>query len=581
MRGVTKEISSTSAAFAFFDHLACARGLFFQNPIKRVSAWELSEVHPALCAIDDLQRKGYYLAGFISYEAGYALLDIPFEADKMSNVPLIDFYAFETVEERTLGPSSDGGFFNFQCSETFSSYQVKFNQIQEHLHSGNSYQVNLTFQNTCQSQGRLEDLYYKLSQAQPVSYGMWANLPEMQILSLSPELFFNKTKTHLLTKPMKGTLGIHERIKDLDKDHYDKLYAENVMIVDLLRNDFAKIVDPCSIRVDKLMELEQYPTLQQLVSTISGTVDVTLPFSTIIKGLFPCGSITGAPKRRTMELIRDIESRPRGIYTGTIGYITPENDMRFSVAIRTLVKEKEKWSYGVGGGIVVQSTAQDEFNEAQSKASFIARANTFSLIETMLYNGSYIENEGEHLERIMKSARVFRFSVDDHLIRQKLMDAVREKNQPYKVRLLVDQSGQISVETSLIAPLPSVMKVRFSKTHTTSTDIFLKHKTTQRYLYEQEWQKAQRTGFYEVLFLNEKDHVTEASRHNVFILKQNRWYTPPIEDGLLPGIERQKTIERLDAEEKHLLYEDILTSEKILLTNSIRGAVEVVLESTP
>lgn len=124
------------------------------------------------------------------------------------------------------------------------------------------------------------------------------------------------------------------------------------------------------------------------------------------------------------------------------------------------------------------------------------------------------------------------------------------------------------------------MKVRFSKTHTTSTDIFLKHKTTQRYLYEQEWQKAQRTGFYEVL-LNEKDHVTEASRHNVFILKQNRWYTPPIEDGLLPGIERQKTIERLDAEEKHLLYEDILTSEKILLTNSIRGAVEVVLESTP
>jgi para-aminobenzoate synthetase / 4-amino-4-deoxychorismate lyase len=571
--------------FSFFDHLTPGPIVSFKHPSVRIVAYQQSEILDALTKIDRLREKGFYLAGYISYEAGYALLNIDPISKVDNKAPLLDFYTFSTIHHvpQIRDEQSSPVFHSFTSSLQTSEYSDIFSKAYQFLVAGESYQINLTFQNSCKSQGSLNSLYQMLARAQPVSYGVCAETVDLKILSVSPELFFKKTGEKLTTKPMKGTFAHEEENPLLDKtsEKYKKLFAENVMIVDLLRNDFSQIADPTTVHVDHLMEVESYPSLNQLVSTLTGQVEVETRFSQIISKLFPCGSITGAPKKRTLELIRDLEKSPRGIYTGCIGYITPTNDMQFNVAIRTLVGDGKNWSYGVGGGVIIGSTPVAEYEEALLKSRFLQKnQNDFSVFETMYFDGAQIPLLDEHLLRAEQSALNFSIPFEKQKIQNSLAKKLLEFQRPQRVRLELSQT-ETSIQVEKIIPLGNNLKITISPEITDSQDILYKHKTSMRRMYDSEWKKAQEQGFYDVLFVNEKGHITEASRHNIFIQQWGKWYTPPLSDGLLPGIQRQHEIRRLQAEEKSFTHQELLGCEKIVLTNALRGKVEVILEGRP
>ncbi|MDX2346474.1 MAG: aminodeoxychorismate synthase component I [Legionella sp.] len=365
-------------------------GLLFSEPFHEVVCWDAKSLHQSLADLDALRRDGYYLAGCLSYEAGYVLRGLS-QLLETPTFPLMHFFAFKAPENLNtseinafLGkPRGVGSLANYQqtvinnihLNITKSEYNKKFSRIKQHITAGDTYQVNLTTKYAFDIKGSSRGLYRALRERQKVAYSALLEMPNYEILSLSPELFFSKTNHKMHVKPMKGTMP---RDVDLirDKANQDflrtdlKSRAENIIIVDLLRNDLSAISKPGSVQVSKLLDVESYETVHQMTSSIESEVDVDLSFSEIIHALFPCGSITGAPKRRTMEIIHALERAPRHVYTGAIGYITPQNNMSFNVPIRTVLCQNGRGELGVGGGIVYDSTMQSEFEEVQLKAKF-------------------------------------------------------------------------------------------------------------------------------------------------------------------------------------------------------------------
>jgi len=365
------------------QHLAHP-AMLFEAPEARIFATKQNEVQEALQKIDAWKNQGYYLAGYISFEAAYALLDLP--CPWQNQWPLVDFYVFEKPRylsrqavDSYLG--EDKGHINeVNLMVDDQAYAAQFAKVHHHLRQGDTYQVNLTSSYHFAQQGSARALYNTLRQRQQVSYSALLELEGASILSLSPELFFKKTGDKLTTKPMKGTMPRALDNEEKDKANADflltdeKSRAENTIVVDLLRNDVARIADTGSVQVPELLKVEQYQTVYQMTSTIEGLIDVNMPFADIIHALFPCGSITGAPKKSTVSLISQIEEGPREVYTGSIGYITPDNDMCFNVPIRTALCRGEQGVLGVGGGIVMDSKLHDEFQEMQLKAQFLIGA---------------------------------------------------------------------------------------------------------------------------------------------------------------------------------------------------------------
>ena len=356
-------------------------GLLFSEPCDEVVCWHAAQLDESLAHVDALRRQGYYLAGCLSYEAGYALRGLTALSQEADIYPLLHFFAFKSPQKLTaldinqyLG-HEDALIDSIKLNISAAAYGQAFNQIKQHIRTGDTYQVNLTAKYKFNFEGSTRALYRQLRARQTVAYSALMHMPGYDILSLSPELFFSKMNTTMRAKPMKGTMP---RAADAVEDEVNyeflktdpKSMAENTMIVDLLRNDLSAISKPGSVHVSRLLEVERYETVHQMTSCIQSEVERDLPFASIIQHLFPCGSITGAPKRRTMEIIRDLESEPRHIYTGAIGYITPENNMCFNVPIRTLLRRGSQGELGVGGGIVHDSTEQAEFEEMQLKARF-------------------------------------------------------------------------------------------------------------------------------------------------------------------------------------------------------------------
>ncbi len=575
------DTSSVNHTTFVFPETLSGNPLILRQPVERIVAFESKDVLRALRTIDArIAQKKYYLAGAICYEVGSILLDLP-HSDAKQLAPLIDFYVFEgPSKDRPPLSQSPSAICNFSAPREFTSYQQGFEKVQGHIKAGDTYQVNYTFNNSCQSVGNSYDLFEKLRHIQPSKYSVYAQTADHHIVSLSPELFFAKIENRITTKPMKGTLPADVQIIPATLE--EKLRAENLMIVDLLRNDLARIARPATVRVDKLMEIEEYPTLRQIVSTISAELEPTVLFSQILHALFPCGSITGAPKRRTMEIIGEVESGPRGLYTGTIGYITPNGDMQFNVAIRTLWGANSQWSYGIGGGVVYDSKVLDEYEEALLKARFLKISNqNFHIFETLR-----VESDGtfhgleDHLARLEKSAEYFGFPTDEVKIRERLREALNlsvEKNVQIRLRLAISADGEIQIDTQTYPQLSphGELKVRFSMRETDPSDVFLRHKTSNRDLYDSEWKLAINDGFYDILFKNSKQEVTEASRHNIFIRKKDQWFTPALECGLLPGTERARQIVIKDAKEKILYASDLLEADEVVLTNALRGTVSV------
>jgi para-aminobenzoate synthetase/4-amino-4-deoxychorismate lyase len=486
---------------------------------------------------------------------------------------------------------------DFALSE--SDYAQRIAAIHEYIRAGDVYQLNFTAPFRVEAPGSVAAHYELLRARQPVDYGALLHWQSGgYILSFSPELFFRvegdgKTR-NILTRPMKGTAprgrttAEDQRIADwLQKDAKNR--SENVMIVDLLRNDLGRIAEFGSVRVENLFSIERYPTLWQMTSTVTAELRPEIGFHDIFRALFPCGSITGAPKVRAMQLISQIEETPRGVYTGAIGFFSPQKSV-FNVAIRTLELTGGHGIFGAGSGIVIDSDPAEEFRECLLKAQFLAgpphrtsdlfavsQPDKLFLIETMLWNGSY-PLLNLHLDRLEDSAGYFGFACDRAEIRAALEEhAVRFADAaPRKVRLLlIDENGNLQIGDELLAPATAgnrIGRVRVSPHRTDPANPALYHKTTQRPLYALEYSQASADGYDDVLFLNLRGEVTEGAISNVFIEKDGRWFTPPIECGLLAGVYRRHLLEtRSEIEERALLLDDLRTAGSIYLTNAVRG----------
>ncbi len=377
-----------------------------------------------------------------------------------------------------------------------------------------------------------------------------------------------------------------ERAEWLRKDAKNR--SENVMIVDLLRNDLGRLANFGSVRVENLFALERYPTLWQMTSTVKGDLRPEVGFHEIFRALFPCGSITGAPKVRAMQLLAELEGRPRGVYTGAIGYFSQRRTV-FNVAIRTLELDGELGTMGVGSGIVIDSDAKEEFRECVLKTEFLSGSvlrfpGWFSLVETMLWDGGYPLLE-LHLDRLMDSADYFWFECERDSVRVALVKHAQafDGKEAHRVRLLVDREGRMNIVDERVARNAGgegkAARARFSRRRTDARDPMLFHKTTHRPLYAEELKEAMDAGFDDVLFMNLGDEVTEGAISNIFIEKDGCWLTPPVESGLLAGVYRRHLLETLRSVEERVLYaEDLRRADAVYLCNAVRGLRRVEIE---
>lgn len=644
------------------------RSFLFCQPEKLLSATRSDEVPEAFSQAERALAEGKYVAGFVSYECGEYFAETGLDVSA-ADVPLLWFgvysraYVFNHRDgcfdspphpvcpkagqtragHHAAAPArSDPAFSiekNLRPAISESDYARKIDAIREYIRAGDTYQINFTDKISFDFAGSPLAMFSSLQEQQRASYSAYLNLGSTQILSFSPELFFRVDHGRIVTRPMKGTAPRGRnaaedaaRAEWLRRDAKNR--AENVMIVDLLRNDLGRICEFGSVRVDRLFDIEKYETLFQMTSTISGRLRPRMRYHDIFRSIFPCGSITGAPKIRSMQLIRELEQGARGIYTGAIGFLSPSGEAEFNVAIRTVVLESGRGHMGVGGGITYDSTAQDEYRECLLKAKFLSRSapakfkvpaqpeqptsaksgqicgtfgralsracakdssqtcgiesglsgriGKFQLIESILWNGSY-PLLPLHLDRLEASAAHFGFVFDRALIRghlernrQRLQGGLR-----YKVRLLLNESGAVKIENSVLEESAKTCKVALSAIRTSSGDQLLRHKTTRRELYNAMFAEARRGGFDDVLFMNERGEITEGAISNVFVKAGGRLYTPPAANGLLQGVYRRHILETTSSViEKTLLLSDLRLADALYICNAVRGMRRVELDDS-
>ncbi len=585
--------------FFWFETGKCDKenylSFYFHDPVKILTLTQPKKLQQFFNQIEELSQK-YYLAGFFSYELGYLFEDI-FQYKKVQAFPYAVFHVYKKpviINHKKAKPDKPQSYpFNLFSIDKNLNYEIKnlklnikeqeyldtIDKIRNYIYKGDIFQANYTVKYKFNFSGSALGLYQDLKRKQNVSYNVFAGIGDYYILSLSPELYFAKNKNDIITKPMKGTM---KRGNDVIEDNENRLFlyndgknrSENVMIVDLLRNDIGKISKYGSVKVSKLFEIEKYDTLFQMTSTIKSKLRDKTSLYKLIKSIFPCGSITGAPKIRSMEIIRELEKEERKVYTGAIGFFQPGGIAKFNVAIRTILLNKNKGEMGVGGGIVYDSRPDDEFKECKLKDHFLVRKPLpeIQLIETILFDKN-CKYSGTHLQRLKNSAEYFDFQFNKKEILSRLKMTSKHLHQGrYKVRLLLDKAGNIFIEHKKLGDIPIDYKITISKYRTDSNDAFYYHKTTNRQLYNQELEKIRKKGFYDVIFLNEKGEITEGSITNTYVKKKGFLYTPPIKCGLLNGIIRQAVLKKNQKiKEKIILTKDLSNADAVYISNSIIG----------
>ncbi len=570
----------------------------FERPTKIIRADRPEQVPGALAGIRDGLRAGLHAAGFFAYELGYILEPrLASLLPESRSVPLLwvglyreprhmsgaDVQAWLTAE--AIGDSSLG-----EVGHTWDSeaYLERFDIVQENIRSGDIYQLNLTFKAKFKLHGSPLALYRDLRLKQRVAYGCLVDTGDITILSSSPELFIEQHGQTISTRPMKGTApragtedGDREVRSTLSSDI--KSRAENLMIVDLMRNDIGRIAELGSVSVTDLFTVETFRTLHQMTSGVRAILKKDVGLEELLKAIFPPGSVTGAPKIRAMELIRTLESDPRGVYCGAIGQISPEGDALFNVAIRTAVVDRNgRGEMGIGSGIVADSQGSKEYAECLLKMKFLVDpVQRFDLIETMLYEpGQGFWLLPYHLKRLSASAGYFGFIYSEDRVRRALDEAVNAAGvQRSRVRLLLDEDGAISVAITPLGAVASGKPMRYviSDTRLSATDLFLYHKTTRRELYDREWQNFSDTlGSDEVIYLNTRGELAEGSRTSIFIERAGKLLTPPIASGVLPGTLRASLLHEGRAVEAILRPDDLAGADAVYLGNSVRGLVPAV-----
>lgn len=564
-----------------------SQNLLFTDPVEIITCQKPSNLQKCFQQMEICRRKGYYLAGFFAYELGYYLEETLNQYCPEYAYPLLWFGAFRKPARRWLHDKQfeNGSFYlsEPQLAAGYRQYEKAIRKIKTSIAAGETYQINYTSRYDFTFIGSIFAFYDRLKKHQQVSYSALVRHEGNTIISLSPELFFRvDAKRNVTVKPMKGTAPHSASARWLSRDM--KNTSENVMIVDLLRNDLGRICLPGSVKVKKLFEVEKYETLLQMTSTVTGKLQSGIEIADMIKSLFPCGSVTGAPKIQSMKIISDLEDGPRDIYTGAIGYFAPDGQAVFNVAIRTIDLQRQpnheyQARMGVGGGIVYDSQPREEYAECRLKGQFLINAMPeFALIETMLLASGKIKYLNRHLKRLKTSAHFFSIPCPLDKIKAALNDYAEKLTGPVRLRLLL-RSGGFTIEHRPVAARERVSPLlAVSRFKTNSEDPFLYHKTTHRKLYDEEFKRYSARGFFDVLFRNEKNQITEGAISNLFIRRRRRWYTPPVSCGLLNGITRQIMIKKHDAREKILYVKDLKGADEIVLTNSVRGATRVNLE---
>ena len=483
----------------------------------------------------------------------------------------------------------------FDLETERAAYLERVARAQRWIAAGDSYQVNLTTAVTSRFRGDVPSLYAALSHEQPTAFSALLH-PKAgrHVLSFSPELLFRVASDgQILARPMKGTAA-----PDNDEtggnaawlQQNEKNRAEHVMIVDLLRNDLNRVATAGSVQVDPIFAVEQYGTVLQMTSTVSGQLRPGVKLGEILRALLPAGSMTGAPKHRTIEIIAELEEQTRGVYSGAIGFAAPDGTAVFSVPIRTVTLEHTQLRMGVGGGIVADSRAEEELAECWLKCAFLHRAAVpFDLVETFRWDGATEHtadagtaygalacgNADEHLVRLGISADRLGFCFDAARIRRALGELALSLAEPHRIRMLLDRGGAVRFELSPLDLWPDFVTMRVSPEIVWSGDPFLSHKTSYRPIYNRELARARSDGFADALFFNERGEAAEGAISSLLLLLDGEWVTPPLGTGLLPGVARARLLRTGQVTERLLFEADLHRASAIVAANGVRGTGQV------
>ncbi|WP_025917798.1 aminodeoxychorismate synthase component I [Herminiimonas sp. CN] len=615
---------SASAVFALLDDCDASavepRSRLYTGYVDTLSCGDSRVLPSVLARLEQALQCGLHAVGLFSYELGAELMAT---AQHPVDQPLVQILLFTSCQQlsaeqvqtwlaeqgdsqsdSTHDHACNAGIANIQANISESQFAQAITRIRAYIAAGDIYQANYTYRLHFDAFGSLHALYLRLRRRQPVPYGALIGLPDGRaVLSFSPELFVRHENGRLTACPMKGTAPASDDVRQdaanaqtLASDPKNR--AENLMIVDLLRNDLGRVAALGSVAVPALFEVKRYSSVLQMTSTIRAQLRQDVTLEQLFTALYPCGSITGAPKRRAMQVIRELEPDPRGIYTGSIGWFDPIphnstqkiGDFCLSVPIRTLALQAplpggiRKGEMGVGAGIVHDSKIAEEYAECQLKARFLTGLqHAFTLFETLHATRSDgYRHLALHLQRLRASADYFGFTYQDERVRRSLEDALGKLplDGAYRARLSLEQSGQCAVQTAPLTPLPAQVKVLIGRHRIDPADLFLRHKTTVRERYDAAWRDAEAKGAFDTLFTNIDGELTEGGRSNVFLKMQGCWHTPPLQSGVLPGVMRRVLLAdpQWAASERRLTLADLRAAECVVVCNALRGAVAAAVE---
>ena len=569
---------------------------------------------PALLeGLQEALQRGQYAVSVCSYELGAHLLAMPPRAAGIDAPPLAQVLVFDHctqlsrdevaqwLDARVHADAAPAGVAGIRANVDQAQFTQALQRIHDYIVAGDTYQVNYTYRLRFDAFGSPLALYARLRARQPVPYGALVMLPDGgALLSLSPELFVRHAQGELMARPMKGTAPAAPPEQTAENArraaalaHDPKNRAENLMIVDLLRNDIGRIAVTGSVKVPALFEVTRYSSVLQMTSTVQARLREDASLADIFQALYPCGSITGAPKRRTMEIIAELEEAPRGIYTGAIGWFDPPaagavhavGDFCMSVPIRTLALLPagpggiRRGEMGVGAGIVLDSDPQEEFAECQLKARFLTGlTNDFELFETLhASRAGGCRQQERHLARLAASCAYFGFAWDADAARAALQAAcaARPDDAPFRLRLALRQDDRFTTQSGALTALPDTVNILLAPDATVADDLFLRHKSSVRARYDAAWREAEAQGGFDMLFFNERGELTEGGRSNVFVKLDGRWHTPPLSCGLLPGVQRAAMLAdpAWDAQETIITRAMLARAEAIIVCNALRGAL--------
>jgi len=569
---------------------------------------DLVAVKNCFAEISTALARGEYVVSAFAYELGRLIHKLPARVSRLDNPhPLIEAWSFADYKplskqdvDRCIASKLalldqsqvSSGVMDVQASLDEKQFSADIGTIQEYIRSGDCYQINHTYRITGSTYGAPLSLYSRLRDRQPGRFGAYIEHEDNFLLSQSPELFIARDGDTLKAMPMKGTASALSAVASALSDD-PKNQAENVMIVDLLRNDLSRISLPGTISVPNLFEVARHGDVLQMTSTVQGQIKTEVSLFDIFTAVFPCGSVTGAPKKRSMEIIQELEPEDRGYYCGALGWLDPNGNFAFSVPIRTVEIEQDYESHasnfalGIGAGITNDSDASQEWQECCIKAAFLMDLQSATgLFETIAISQGRPLRLQEHLVRMQASALALRIPFDVSLAETLVLNscASLDKDLSYRLRLDLSSNGELLVTTGALDLLNEPVKIFWAKDILSgdvtmfSGDALLRHKISNRTLYDQAWQKAVELGGFDALFVNEQGFVTEGGRTSIFIKYAGspEWLTPPVSAGLLPGVMRASLLAdpSLNVREANLTIKDVSMAEEIMLSNALRGAIK-------